>query len=81
MLAINNVIISPILKIKKKCLCCGEEMEIYPYIEQDFCDICFPVICREVFNKENDRMTVKEVKEKISRLLTESRNGYRGNYS
>lgn len=24
MLAISDVIISPILKIKKKCLCCGE---------------------------------------------------------
>ena len=44
MLAISDVIISPILKIKKKCLCCGEEMELYPYVEQDFCDICFPVI-------------------------------------
>ena len=52
MLAISDVIISPILKIKKKCLCCGEEMELYPYVEQDFCDICFPVICKEVFNKE-----------------------------
>ena len=44
-------------------------MELYPYVEQDFCDICFPVICREVFNKENDRMTVGEVKEKIRKIL------------
>ena len=75
MLAISDVIISPILKIKKKCLCCGEEMELYPYVEQDFCDICFPVICREVFNKENDRMTVGEVKEKIRRILIRRNRG------
>ena len=74
-LAISDVITSPILKIKKKCLCCGEEMELYPYVEQDFCDICFPVICREAFNKENDRMTVGEVKEKIRRILIRRNRG------
>ena len=77
MLVMSDVVIRPIERIKKKCLCCGNEMELYPYVEQDFCDICFPVICREVFNKENDRMTVKEVKEKIRRCLADYRNGYR----
>ena len=29
----NNIVVMPITKIKKKCLCCGKEMEIYSYIE------------------------------------------------
>lgn len=65
----TNIVIRPIEKIKKKCLCCGEEMEIFPYTEQDFCDRCFPIVCREVFNKENDGLTVVEVKEKIRRII------------
>ena len=65
----NDVVIRPIEKIKKKCLCCGEEMEIFPYTEQDFCDRCFPIVCREVFAKANDGMTIKEVKERIRRNI------------
>ena len=72
-MSISDVIVNPIVKVRKPCLCCGEEMELPPYIDQDFCDICFRVVCREVFNKENGRMTVKEVKEKISRCLSDSR--------
>lgn len=37
----SDIIVNPIEKIKKKCLCCGKEMEIFPYVEQDFCDRCF----------------------------------------
>ena len=70
-MSISDVIVNPIVKVRKRCLCCGEEMEIFPYIEQDFCDICFPIVCREVFNKSNDRMTVKEVKERIRRIIEE----------
>ena len=70
-MSISDVIVNPIVKVRKRCLCCGEEMEIFPYIEQDFCDICFPIVCREVFNKANDRMTVKEVKERIRRNIEE----------
>lgn len=66
----SDIIIRPIEKIKKKCLCCGEEMEIFSYIEQDFCNRCFPVVCREVFNKANDKMTIKEVKEKIRKIIS-----------
>ena len=65
----SDIVIRPIEKIKKKCICCGEEMEIFPYTEQDFCDRCFPIVCREVFNKENDGLTVVEVKEKIRRII------------
>ena len=45
----------------------GKEMEIFPYEEQDFCDRCFFVVCREVFNKANDGMTVEEVRERIKK--------------
>ena len=70
-MSISDVIVNPIVKVRKRCLCCGEEMEIFPYIEQDFCDRCFYIVCREVFNKANDRMTVKEVKERIRRNIEE----------
>ena len=54
-------------KIKKNCICCGKEMELKLYEERDFCDRCFTIVCREVFNKVNDNMTVEEVKERIKR--------------
>ena len=65
----SELIVRPIEKIKKKCLCCGEEMELEPYIEQDFCDRCFPIVCREIFVKANDGVTVEEVKERIRRNI------------
>ena len=65
----SDIIIRPIEKIKKKCLCCNKEMEIFPYEERDFCDKCFPIVCREVFNKANDGMTVKEIRERIRRII------------
>ena len=58
--------------LRLKCML-ENEIEIFLYEDRDFCDSCFPIVCREVFNKANNRMTVKEVKEKISRLLTECR--------
>ena len=63
----SDWMIMPMTKIKKKCLCCGKEMEIFPYEEQDLCDRCFPIVCREVFNKANDGTTVEEVRERIKR--------------
>ena len=77
MLAISDVVIRPIERIKKKCLCCGDEMELFVYENRDFCDRCFYIVCQEVFNKANDGITVKEVKEKIRRRLADYRNGYR----
>lgn len=64
-------IIMPIERIKKKCLCCGNEMELFIYEDRDFCDRCFPIVCREVFNKANNDMTVKEIKERIRRTIEE----------
>ena len=71
----SDIVIRPIERIKKKCLCCGNEMELFVYENRDFCDRCFYIICQEVFNKENDRMTVGEVKEKIRRTLIRRNRG------
>lgn len=67
----SDIVIRPIEKIKKKCLCCSKEMELFVYEDRDFCDRCFPIVCREVFNKANDGMTVEEVKERIRRIIEE----------
>lgn len=65
----GDIVIMPVTKIKKKCLCCGKEMEIEPYLSQDFCDRCFVIVCREVFNKENDNLTIKELREKVGKII------------
>ena len=64
-----NMLWVPPERVKKNCLCCGEEMTLEPYEERDFCNRCFPVVCREVFNKANDGLTVTEVKERIKKEL------------
>ena len=65
----SELIFRPIERIKKKCLCCKNEMELFIYEDRDFCYRCFPIVCREVFNKANDGMTVEKVKEKIRRII------------
>ena len=70
-MSISDVLVNPIVKVRKPCLCCGNEMELFAYEDGDFCDRCFYIVCREVFNKANDRMTVKEVKERIRRNIEE----------
>ena len=65
----SDIVVMPIEKIKKKCLCCKNEMELFLYEDRDFCDRCFHIVCREVFDKVNDGLTVAEVKEKIRRII------------
>ena len=65
----TDIVVRPIEKIKKKCLCCKNEMELFLYEDRDFCDRCFYIVCREVFDKVNDGLTVAEVKEKIRRSI------------
>lgn len=67
----SDIVAVPIERIKKKCLCCGNEIELYIWENRDFCDRCFYIVCREVFNKANDGMTVKEVRERIKRSIKE----------
>lgn len=64
-----DIVLTAVERVKKNCLCCGEEMTLKLYEERDFCDRCFPVVCREVFSKANDGLTVTEVKERIKKEL------------
>ena len=57
------------IKIKKKCLCCGCEISVDPWIIQDFCNRCYPVVMKEVFDKNNDNLTVEQLKNKINEKL------------
>lgn len=66
---LSNLVVRPIEKIKKRCLCCGNEMELFLYEDKDFCDRCYIIVCKEVFNKENGDLTIKEVRERIKRKL------------
>ena len=67
----TDIVIAPIERIKKKYLCCGNEMEFFAYENRDFCNRCFIIVCREVFDKANDGLTVAEVKERIRRIIEE----------
>lgn len=66
----NNVEARLNMKIKKKCLCCGCEFSVEPWIIKDFCDRCYPVVVKEVFDKNNDNLTVDQLKNKIKEKLT-----------
>ena len=37
----NNFVIMSIEKQNRKCLWCGKEFKVEPFIEQDFCNRCF----------------------------------------
>lgn len=65
----DDLVVMPINKIKRNCLCCGKEMEVFPYEWREFCDRCFIIVAREVYNKANDGLTVKEVRERIRRNI------------
>ena len=51
-----DLVYAPMGKIEKKCLCCGKVMELDITEDRDFCDRCFIIVCREVFNKANGKM-------------------------
>ena len=56
-------------KENRTCLCCGKKFEIEPYIDQDFCNGCFPIVVKETFKKENGNLTCKELREKIRNII------------
>lgn len=60
---------APILNESRTCLCCGEKFMVSPFIEQDLCCRCYLVVVKQLFNKENDNLTIKELKEKIKNEL------------
>ena len=61
--------VTAVRKQERACLCCGETFYEYPYIEQEFCDRCYPVVTRVVFDKDNGNLTCNQVKEKIRKEL------------
>ena len=65
----NNFVIMPIEKQNRKCLCCGKEFKVESFVEQDFCNRCFPIVVRETFKKENGNLTCEQLKEKIRNII------------
>lgn len=65
----NGLICNQIKEEKKKCLCCGKDIFVLPIWEKDFCDSCHIIICKELFNKQNDKLTIKELRNKIKTFI------------
>lgn len=65
----GELIYIPIKEEKKKCLCCGKDIFVLSAWEKDFCDSCYRNICKEFFNKQNDKLTIKELRNKIKTLI------------
>lgn len=59
--------ILPVKMNSRKCLKCGTELLIHPYVEQDFCNKCFSIVCKAVFDESNDNLTCKQLVEKLRR--------------
>lgn len=57
--------IKPVTCEDRTCICCGKIFKAMPYEVADFCERCFVVVCKELFNDENDGMLISELKEKI----------------
>lgn len=64
-----QITVAPILNEPRTCLCCGESFFVSPFIEQDFCCRCYVAVVKQVFNKENGNLTIKELKKKIKNEL------------
>lgn len=61
--------ITAIRNEKRTCLCCGKQFEVPFYTIQDFCDRCYPIVCKAVFDKSNGNLTCKQLVDKISKEL------------
>lgn len=62
---LGDIKILPVKMSSRKCLKCGTELLIPPYAEQDFCNKCFLVVCKAVFDKSNSNLTCKQLVEKL----------------
>ena len=68
-LVFNNLQVIKHPKKICKCKCCGNSFEDEWWSEQDFCNRCYPVLVRELFNPENDKLTCKEFVNKMKIIL------------
>lgn len=66
-LILDNLVASKYPKEIRKCKCCGNSFEVDWYIEQDFCDRCYPILVKELFNPENGKLTCKEFVKKMKK--------------
>ena len=53
------------------CKCCGEEFTVPSFVESEFCNRCYPIVVKELFNPENDKLTCKEFVEKMKNKVKE----------
>lgn len=58
-----------IKKEERVCKCCGETFYEYLYIDKEFCNRCYPIVVRVVFDKDNGNLTCSQVKDKIRKEL------------
>ena len=67
----SDIVYNPIQNEFRICKCCGNEFTVPLFIEQDFCDRCYPFLVRELFNSENDKLTCKEFVNKMKNKIKE----------
>ena len=65
----SSLTVTAIRKKERLCVCCGRTFYEYPYIDSEFCDRCYPIVVRTVFDKNNGNLTCSQVKEKIRKEL------------
>lgn len=62
---LGDIKILPVEMSSRKCLNCGTEFVTHSYKEQDFCNKCFSLVCRAVFDKSNSNLTCQQLVEKL----------------
>ena len=65
----NDVISKSFENEFRICKCCGNEFTVPLFIEQDFCNRCYPIFVKELFNHENDELTCKEFVKKMKNKI------------
>ena len=61
--------VTAIKREERVCTCCGKTFYEYPYIDAEFCDRCYPVVVRAIFDKNNGNLTCSQIREKIRKEL------------
>lgn len=67
----NDVISKSIQNEFRICKCCGNEFTVPLFVEQDFCNKCYPIIIKELFKSENGNLTCNEFIKKMKNITGE----------
>lgn len=51
--------------VKKECLNCKKTFLAHSMAEQDFCELCYSIVCKAVFDKSNSNLTCQQLVEKL----------------